>query len=77
MMTAMSGKFLPSPNPAELAENGPNRYLNITDHRRYEKKESKSFNVKIIHITRKKTKYLRNWYQNYENWSRNRKVIKV
>ena len=31
MMTAMSGKFLPSPNPAKLAENGPNRYLNITD----------------------------------------------
>ena len=31
MMTAMSGKFLSSPNPAELAENGPNRYLNITD----------------------------------------------
>ena len=31
MMTAMSGKFLPSPNPAELAENGPNHYLNITD----------------------------------------------
>ena len=25
MMTAMSGKFLPSPNPAELAKNGPNR----------------------------------------------------
>ena len=31
MMTAMSGKFLPSPNPAELAENGPNRHQNITD----------------------------------------------
>ena len=31
MMTAISGKFLPSPNPAELAENGPNRHQNITD----------------------------------------------
>ena len=31
MMTAMSGEFLPSPNPAELAENGPNRHQNITD----------------------------------------------
>ena len=31
MMTAMSGKFLPSPNPAELAENGPNRHQNITN----------------------------------------------
>ena len=30
MMTAMSGKFLPSPNPTELAENGPNRYRKIT-----------------------------------------------
>ena len=41
------------------------------------RKNSKSFNFKIIHITRKRTKYLRNWYQNYENWSRNKKVIEV
>ena len=39
------------------------------------RKNSKSFNFKIIHITRKRTKYLRNWYQNYENWSRNKNVI--
>ena len=31
MITAMSGKFLLSPNPAELAENGPNRHRNTTD----------------------------------------------
>ena len=40
------------------------------------RKNSKSFNFKIIHITRKRTKYLRNWSKIMKIGQETKKLLK-